>query len=157
MEKILITDGRIWDGEKFFHGDLLIENGVITKIAEHIDCETDIRDFRFNAAGRTVSAGLVDLHMHMRGISSELYGTPAEASCFPFGVTAALDVSGVQGDKTVLDSFMVKNCVLVCAAFKDGKAVFDGPEGCLPAMAKKPSASKSILTRTYPKQGVSHL
>lgn len=137
MGKILITDGRIWDGERFFYGDVLAENGVIAKIAEHIDCELGPRDLRFDAAGMTVSPGLVDLHVHMRGISSELYGTPAEASCFPFGVTAALDASGVHGDKTVLDSFMVKNCVLVCATFKDGKAVFDSAEEMLARYGEK--------------------
>lgn len=137
MGKILITDGRIWDGEKFFHGDLLIENGVIAKIAEHIDCETDIRDFRFNAAGKTVSAGLVDLHMHMRGISADIYGTQAEVSCFPFGVTAAADASGIHGDKALLDSFMVKNLVFVCAEFKDNKAVFDNAEKMLVRYGEK--------------------
>lgn len=128
MAKILITDGRIWNGERFLYEDVLAENGIITKIAEHIETDLAQNDFRFNAAGMTVCPGLVDMHVHIRGISSDVYGTPIDSSSFPFGVTAVADASGIHGDRALLDSFMVKNCVFVASRLADNKAYFENAE-----------------------------
>lgn len=128
MAKILIKNGRIWDGERFYYADVLTDNAKVSKIADNIDAPAD---FVFDASDKTVSAGLVDAHIHIRGISSTEFGIQAEMSCFPFGVTAAADASGIHGDKALLDSFMLKNCVLVCAGFKDNKAYFENTERML--------------------------
>jgi dihydroorotase-like cyclic amidohydrolase len=88
MAKILIKNGRIWDGEKFFYADVLTSDNKIEKIEPDI-CEK--ASFVYDASGKTVTAGLVDSHIHMRGISRDIYGAQAEMCCFPFGVTAAAD------------------------------------------------------------------
>ena len=125
MPKILIKNGRVWDGEKFYFADVLADNGKISKIGEIIDEPVNsATDFVFDAKDKIVSAGFVDLHMHMRGVSSVTFGTQGEMSCFPFGVTAAVDGAGSYGDKALLDSFMLKNLVFVFAEFKDNKADF---------------------------------
>jgi dihydroorotase len=64
----------------------------------------------------------------MRGISSEEFGVQAEMSCFPFGVTAAADAGGGKGDKSLLDSFMVKNAVFVGVGLKNNHADFTQTE-----------------------------
>lgn len=134
MSKILIKNGKVWDGEMFYFADVLTDNKRISKIAEQID---ESADFVFDASGKIVSAGLVDAHVHMRGISSAEFGIQAEMSCFPFGVTAAVDASGVHGDKALLDSFMLKNLVFVCAEFKDNKAYFENAEKMLKQYGEK--------------------
>jgi len=58
----------------------------------------------------------------MRGISTDKFGTQAEMSCFPFGVTAAADASGEKGDRALLDSFMLKNVVFAKARFQNDHA-----------------------------------
>lgn len=128
MSRILIKNGRVWDGERFLYADVLTSDKTVYRIEEHIDEEAE---FIFDASGMTVSAGLVDIHMHMRGISCERFGTPAETSCFPFGVTAAVDASGELGDKALLDSFMLKNAVFVCARFENNRADFSEAEKML--------------------------
>lgn len=115
MAKILIKNGRVWDGNQFFCADVLTDGEKIAKIAP---CITDEATYVYDASGKIISAGLVDTHVHMRGISSEQFGIQAEMSCFPFGVTAAADAGGGRGDKALLDSFMLKNVVFVGVGFK---------------------------------------
>lgn len=128
MAGILIKNGRVWDGDRFLYADILTEENRIVKIEKDI---SERADFVFDAAGKIVSAGLVDTHVHMRGISSDKYGIQAEMSCFPFGVTAAADAGGWHGDKALLDSFMLKNVVFAGVSIKDNRADLAKAEGRL--------------------------
>lgn len=118
MGKILIKNGRVWDGEKFFAADVLTEEDRILKIAENLE---DDADFTFDATGKIVSAGLVDLHAHLRGISVPEFGINAEMCCFPFGVTAVCDAGGSFGDRARLESFGVKSLVFAAIDLKDNR------------------------------------
>lgn len=73
----------------------------------------------------------MDAHIHMKGISPDKYGTNVEMSCVPFGVTSAVDASGTQGDKRLLNSFLVKSLVLVCSTVENGRVSFDNAEKML--------------------------
>lgn len=119
MARILIKNGRVWDGERFFCSDILTDGEKIVKIAPDI---TDEATYVYDATGKIVSAGLVDTHVHMRMTGMEKYGIQAEMSCFPFGVTAAADAGRTRGERIVLDSFMLKNVVFVAAHFYNGRA-----------------------------------
>ena len=111
MARILIKGGRVWDGERFLFADVLTDGDCVAKIEQNI---SDEADFIYDATGKTVSAGLVDAHIHMRRRSTnETFGIQAEMSCFPFGVTAAADAGGAQADKAFLDSFMLKNVLFI--------------------------------------------
>ncbi len=125
MAKILIKNGRIWDGERFLFADLLCSGTVVEKLAPGLD---DAADFVYDAAGKTVSAGLVDCHVHMKGISSDRFGFPASAGTLPFGVTAAADAAAMQGDERLTDTFPIKTAVFVTAAFRENRADFSGAE-----------------------------
>jgi dihydroorotase len=118
---ILIKDGRVWDGEKFYYSDILIDNGKIIEILPKINIDAD---FVYDASGKTVLAGLVDIHTHLKTLSSESIGVQAEMGCFPFGVTAAADTEGCAGNKSLSDLLMVKNVVFVTAIIKDNKPDF---------------------------------
>ena len=130
MARILIKNGRVWDGEKFFFADVLTDNELVSKIEPNIN---EASDFVFDADGKIVSAGLVDIHVHMREISSKKFGIQAEMSCFPFGVTAAADAGGGRGNKEILDSFMLKNVVFASAGIKNNTPDFDRVERWLDA------------------------
>ena len=110
MAKILIKNGRVWNGEKFFFADVLCRDKAIVRIAENI---TGNADFTFDAKNKIVSAGLVDIHVHMKDLSPDLYGIQAEMSSLPFGVTFVNDAGSVKGDKLRADCFGVKNTVFV--------------------------------------------
>ncbi len=118
MARILIKGGRLWDGERFSSADVLCDGGKVLKIAEEIAENADIV---YDATGKTVTAGLVDAHVHMWGVSVDKYGISAEMSSFPFGVTAAADASGFKGDRALLDSFMLKSAVFVEAPIKNNR------------------------------------
>ena len=78
MAKILIKNGRVWDGQKFLEADVLTDKELVAKIQPGID---EKADFVFDAADKIVSAGLVDLHVHMAGISSKVFGIHAVPCC----------------------------------------------------------------------------
>ncbi len=80
MGKILIKNGRIWDGEKFFFADILTENDKIVMIEKSIDENVD---FVFDAQGKTVAPGLVDAHVHISGGD---FGIHPAMCTLPFGV-----------------------------------------------------------------------
>jgi len=124
MSKILIKNGKIWDGERFYFADVLTDNEKISKIADKIE---EAAEFEYDASGKIVSAGLVDAHVHMRGINKD-FGIHAELSSIPFGVTAAADACGAYGDKNLLDSFLVKNVIFVPVEIRNNKAFFNSVE-----------------------------
>lgn len=125
MARILIKNGRIWDGEKFFDGDILTNDMYIEQIARTINEDAG---FVYDASGKIVSAGLVDIHVHLKGIAPDEFGIQAEMSSLPFGVTAVNDAGSVNGDKALLDSFSVKNTVFVGTDIKDNHADFFNTE-----------------------------
>ena len=116
MGKILIKNGRVWTGAKFSIGDVLTDGRNIVKIALSIDAQAD---FIFDAMGKIVSPGLVDLHVHLKGLASEEFAMHTEMSCFPFGVTAVNDAGSIYGNKEFLEQFAVKTTVFVCVDIKD--------------------------------------
>ena len=113
MAKILIKNGRVFDGEKFFFSDILTDGEIISKIERDI---TDTADFIFDAEGMTVSAGLVDIHTHLSGMSCDKFGIQGELACIPFGVTAAADASAELGSLEIADNFMLKTAVFAKTA-----------------------------------------
>ena len=125
MARILIKNGRIWDGETFFRGDVLTEGKQIKCISRQI---SEQADFVYDAAGKIVSAGLVDTHVHIKGISSDQFGIQAEMSSLPFGVTAVNNAGSYQGNKALLDSFAVKNTIFVRTKVENNHAYFDATE-----------------------------
>lgn len=120
MSKILIKNGRVWDGEKFAQLDVQVEDNLITAMAPQLPHEGG---YLYDAQGKIVSAGLVDTHLHMRVTGKEPYGYPIEMSCLPFGVTAAADAGRWQGSTEVMDSFVVKNVVFVSALVRNNHAI----------------------------------
>lgn len=114
--EILIKNGHIWDGHRFFDGDIRIKDGLIAEISPGIDGKFH---FTYDAAGKLVTPGLVDIHMHMRGLSGPEYDIPAEAACFPFGVTAAADAGARLGSPEIMAQIAVKNTVFAATRVVD--------------------------------------
>lgn len=144
---VLIKGGRIFDGEKFFYADVLTEGDRIVKLEQGI---TDGAAFVYDASGKTVLPGLVDAHVHMRGISSEEFGIHAEMSAIPFGVTAAADASGKQGDRALLESFLIKGVVFAAVEIKNNHAVFTKTEDTLRRFCDKAVGIKVYFDTSNP-------
>ncbi len=104
MKTILIKNGRVFDGQKFFCADILVKGNRIEKIESGI---SDVADYVFDASGMTVSAGLVDAHAHLGGISPDNLGMIPEMCTLPFGVTSVADASARQGGKEKLPLVVV--------------------------------------------------
>lgn len=182
MESIYLKNGRIWDGEKFGVGDVYVEKGVIagifregkagnahdstvmqeteekaadTKALREQLCEN--AQFVYDAKGKIISPGLVDIHTHFRGISCDTWGIHTEMGYLPFGVTAAADASASQGNRDRLDFYPVKNRVFVSigyggdAASAKGAEVYERAEELLQAYGDKAIGVKVAFdTSAYP-------
>ncbi len=147
MATIWIKNGRIWDGERFTFADLLIDGNVIAKIGKNVAKDAD---FVFDATGKIVSAGLVDLHVHMKGVASDEFGIEPHMSSFPFGVTAVNDAGSVFGDKALLESFSVDNMVFVGTDIRDNHADFSNTETYLKKYGDKAIGVKVYFDTTNP-------
>ncbi|MBQ8232593.1 MAG: amidohydrolase family protein [Lachnospiraceae bacterium] len=139
MGRIKITNARIWDGENFHQGDIFVDNGIIQAMKEtgtawesaEIAEKAAHPEFCYDARGKIVTAGLVDIHTHMLGISSDQYGIHAEMSCLPFGVTAAADAGATKGGKALMDTFLVKALAFVSMSIKNNHAELEKAEALL--------------------------
>ena len=120
--KILIKNGNVWNGECFRKADVLTDSGVIVEISEKTQQSAD---FTFDAAGKIVSHGLIDIHTHMSGISSDEFGINTDLSCIPFGVTMAADAGGGHLNKKLLKSSLTKCCVFTSVDIRNDSANFD--------------------------------
>lgn len=116
MESLLIQNGRVFDGQNFLFADVLMENGKIARIAPDI---REKADRMIDASGQTVLPGLVDVHLHMQGISSPAWSIDAKKGCFPHGVTAAADASAAYGDKHTLENLGLQAGVFVITGTKE--------------------------------------
>ena len=143
--KLLIKNGRVWDGEEFFCADVLTENAVVAAIRPGID---EKADFVFDAAGMTVSAGLVDIHMHMQGISGDNYAIEVHSACYPFGVTAACDAGSRKGSHALLGSFGVKNAVFAESVIENDSLNIVGTSKKLAQYGKKAIGVKLFFDET---------
>lgn len=112
----MIRNGNIWDGCNFFAADVFIREGKVHRIGKNIK---ENADFTYDAVGKIVSPGLVDLHAHIKGFSPEEFATCAEMACFPFGVTAINDAGSVSGNKETSDKLFVKNTIFLRVEIKD--------------------------------------
>ena len=124
-KKILIKNGRVWDGERFLFADVFCEGDTVVKIEPNI---TDQADFIYDATGKIVSAGLIDAHVHMLGPEPDLYGINAELSTLPFGVTAAADAGGAHANREMAESYQVKNVTFARVKIKDNQPDFSVTE-----------------------------
>jgi dihydroorotase len=145
MARILIKNGHIWNGEKFLYGDIFTAGSVVEKIAESIHAEAD---FVMDACGKIVTAGLVDLHVHMRGTALPEFGIQAEMGCFPFGVTAANDAGSLLGNEAMLAQFALKNTVFIGCAIKNNHAMLSALEPLLERYGKRAVGIKVYLDTT---------
>ena len=125
---ILLKNGRIWNGHAFTNGDVLVQNKTIAAIGQVPDSDVEIT---FDADGAIIAPGLVDIHTHLLRVSCDAYGTPADITCLPFGVTAAADASATYTEAAVLDTFRIKTRIFASCTLKDDHAEFDKTKSLL--------------------------
>lgn len=131
--KILIKNGHIFDGESFFDGDIFIEKGKVAGIGKYDDTVAFDSDYVIDAQGRLVCPGLIDVHTHIYGVSIDEFGTSADASSFPFGVTFVADASARQGTKQTLAGHRIRSVVFADTSVRDDNMLFDNTEKMLDA------------------------
>ena len=119
MEKILIKNGKVFDGENLKSADVFVVNGVVKKIEKDIN---ENADFIFDASDKFVLPGLIDLHVHLKGFAWGDFGVDANDCSFPFGATAVNDAGSIYGDKNLLKTFKVKSTVFVNSTIKNNRA-----------------------------------
>ena len=124
MRNTVIKNGRVFDGTRFINADLLLCDGKIAGIGEYSSEDAYDGDYLIDARGMIVCAGLVDIHTHIRSVSPDWLGAPAEEICFPYGVTAAVDGGAAKGSCEMLGTMNVKTAVFVSTTVENDKVNF---------------------------------
>ena len=123
---VVIKNGRIWDGECFLTclQDVAVREGKIVAIGKDLGDSA----LTFDVKGAIVSCGLIDIHMHVKGCCNDIYGTPAEMTCFPFGVTTAVEAWADKEANAILDNMLLDTFVFVGVNVRDNHADFTATE-----------------------------
>lgn len=108
FKSFLIKNGRLWTGTEFRTGNILIKKDTIVSLDAPDDT---VAEYVYDAEGRIVSTGLLDIHTHLYNVSTDWFGFPAELVCAPFGATATVDCGAEAANKAYLDTMMVKTRV----------------------------------------------
>ena len=119
MAKILLRNGKIFDGESFLSGEVLIEDGIIAALGR-FEAEIDAQTIVMDAEGCMICPGLVDIQVHTDEISGDPYGFPALLATVPFGVTAAVDACANLPAEVSAD-LPIETAALVSLALQDGE------------------------------------
>ena len=128
--------------------DLLLGDGIIQGIGKYTDADAFDVDYVFDAQGLTVMPGLVDIHTHLWAVSPDSFGTSAEGSCFPSGVTACVDGGAIKGDRELLERMEINTGVFVCTTLRDDKLSFDKTESLLNAYGDRAIGVKLYFDTT---------
>ena len=105
MKSLLLTGGRVIDPANRFDAsaDLLIVDGRIASVGTHLSAPKDLE--RFDAGGKIVCPGLIDLHVHLRepgqtakenlatGTAAAARGGFTSVVCMP-NTSPAIDTAG---------------------------------------------------------------
>lgn len=148
QRRIVIKNGRVFDGNDFLTADLLLSDGVISGIGKYTDADAFDMDHVFDVSGLTVMPGLVDIHTHIWAVSPDSFGTSAEGTCFPFGVTACVDGGAIKGNRQLLDSMNINTAVFVCTELCDNKVSFEKTEELLCAYGDRAIGVKLYFDTT---------
>lgn len=118
--RLLIRNGRIWDGTRFFEGSVAVKNGKIEAIGDTADFDCS---YIYDAEGDIISVGLVDIHTHLRYLSDPFYEVDAEPLCFSCGVTSVAD-GGTLFASSAPEYSQLKTRLFIPVSIKNGEADF---------------------------------
>ena len=130
MRRILIKNGKVWDGEKFLSADVYVEDGMVKSVSYSINTEAD---FVYDANGAIVSAGLIDSHVHIRGLSNASTGLP-ESVFAPFGVTAAVEAWAEKFDEGAVNGYGLKVLAFAGGWIQENRLITAGAEKVLASL-----------------------
>ncbi|MBP9674105.1 MAG: dihydroorotase [Bacteriovoracaceae bacterium] len=109
---ILLKNGHIFTGEDFFEGDILIENGKISRLEKNIPEQPENKDIQtFDLKNKLVAPGFIDMHVHLREPGFEFKetiktGTKAAAKG-GYTTVAAMPNTNPIADNAEIVNFMV--------------------------------------------------
>lgn len=120
MPELVIKGGRVVDAEGERDADLLVRDGVVAEIGDHLDA-VDVLD----ATGCVIAPGLVDLHAHLRepgDEEAETIATGARAAALG-GFTAVVAMPNTTpplDDASVVGSVMAAGRASACEVISSG-------------------------------------
>lgn len=121
---LLVTDARVWPSPDERVGDpvsILIEDGCITDVGARVSAPAEVP--RFTAAGRVVTAGFCNCHIHLTG---EAWG--ASDTAVAADLQRSLDVLFLSHGFTTVWDLSSNPCTTFALIRRVGSGELRGPE-----------------------------
>ena len=114
--KLLIKSGTVVRNGCSVVADVLVENGVIVRIAEHV--EADDNTEIFDASGCIVSYGLADVHVHLRepGFSEKETIATGTAAAAHGGFTTVCSMPNLNPAPDTVENVAIQQDIIDCTA-----------------------------------------
>lgn len=125
--KILLKNGRIFDGVRYLSGDVALTESGIVAVGDVGDFQADVT---FDVDGDLIVPGMTDIHTHLRGLSAKQYEIHADAVCFSNGVTSAAEASNSTASRAY-DYTTLKVKLFVSVPIKNDAPDFSGADRLL--------------------------
>ena len=109
MKRLLVTQGLLVDTEWTRHADILIEDGIITRIAPNIDIsEIDGSVEVVRADGLAILPGLIDAHTHYHLVSrgtttADSFAEGSRVAAYG-GITTVIDFADDDNKRSLLEN-----------------------------------------------------
>lgn len=110
----VLKQGMVYAPEKLGVRDILVVDGKIIRIAEHIDEYDGLPDVEiFDLSGKTVTPGYLDIHVHIAGAGgaagfSSRAPEASTAELVRSGITTVLGMQGTDGVSRSLENLLAK-------------------------------------------------
>lgn len=119
MENFVIGGATLFDGERFFQGDLAVKNGFIADVGALSESYAGFP--RLDFSNCIATSGLVDLHVHLSETGNTEFGFYGDLETVPFGVLYAVDACAEQTDINRLHSLCAQTAVFICPRRNGGE------------------------------------
>lgn len=115
MDTIFLKNARIFNGERFIKGNVLIKDGKIAAIGKVgiFNKNADKNAIILDCKNGVLTSGLVDIHTHFSEMGNDNFGFPGDLCCIPFGVTYGVDACAEPTNVALVDNLCVQSKVFV--------------------------------------------
>ncbi len=146
MKKVLIKDAHIVNEGTIFHGDILIDDGIIIEIGESISAKSSDVNV-FDAEGKHLIPGVIDDQVHFRepGLTHKATIHTESKAAVAGGITSFMEMPNTNPQTTTIEKLEEKFAVAAATSHANYSFMFGGTNDNLEEILKVDSKNVAGL------------